>query len=59
MPIYENTSRVDISKVNSNAQITNKGMLSMLENVACMHSDLAGYGIKDIPRTHLSWVQLN
>lgn len=59
MPIFENTSRVDISKVNSNAQITNKGMLSMLENVACMHSDLAGYGIKDIPRTHLSWVQLN
>ena len=59
MPIFERNVRVDISKVNSNALITNKGMLSLLENVACMHSDVAGYGIMDIPRTHLSWIQLN
>lgn len=59
MSIFENKTRVDISKVNSNALITNKGMLSLLENVACMHSDIAGYGIMDIPKTHLSWVQLN
>lgn len=57
--VFEYKSRVDIGKVNGNANITNKGMLSMLENVACMHSDLAGYGISDIPRTRLSWVQLN
>ena len=59
MAIFERNARVDISKVNSNALITNKGMLSLLENVACMHSDTAGCGIIDIPRTHLSWVQLN
>ena len=59
MAIFERKVRVDISKVNSNALITNKGMLGMLENVACMHSDLANCGILDIPRTHLSWVQLN
>lgn len=57
--LFENKVRVDISKVNSNAQITNKGMLSLLEDTACLHSDLAGYGIKEIPITHLSWVQLN
>lgn len=57
--IFEQKVRVDISKVNANANITNKGMLSLLENVACMHSDEAGYGICDIPKTHLSWVQLN
>ena len=59
MAIFENKTRVDISKVNSNALITNKGLLSLLENTACMHSDTAGYGIIDIPNTHLSWVQLN
>ena len=59
MAIFENKTRVDISKVNSNALITNKGLLSLLENTACMHSDTAGYGIVDIPRTHLSWIQLN
>ena len=57
--VFEYKTRVDISKANGNANITNKGMLAMLENVACMHSDLAGYGISDIPRTRLSWVQLN
>ncbi len=57
--IFEHKARVDIGKVNGNSFITNKGMLSLLENVACMHSDKAGYGIREIPITHLSWVQLN
>ena len=57
--IYEHKTRVDISKVNGNAFVTNRGMLALLENVACMHSDKAGYGICEIPITHLSWVQLN
>ena len=59
MAVFENKTRVDISKVNSNALITNKGLLSLLENTACMHSDVAGLGIIDIPKTHLSWIQLN
>lgn len=57
--IFEYKTRVDIEKVNSTALVTNKGILALLENVACMHSDKAGYGICEIPLTHLSWVQLN
>ena len=57
--IFEYKTRVDIGKVNAKALVTNKGMLALLENVACMHSDKAGYGLSDIPYTHLSWVQLN
>ena len=57
--IFEYKTRVDIGKVDSNSFVTNKGMLALLENVACMHSDEAGYGIREIPTTHLSWVQLN
>ncbi len=57
--IFEYKTRVDIGKVNANAEVTNKGMLALLENVACMHSDKAGFGIREIPTTHLSWVQLN
>ena len=59
MAVFEYQTRVDINKVNSKAFVTNKGMLELLENVACMHSDVAKYGIKDIPITHLSWIQLN
>ena len=57
--IFEYKTRVDIGKVNGKALVTNKGMLALLENVACMHSDKAGFGLSDIPTTHLSWVQLN
>ncbi len=59
MAIFENKIRVDINKVDSNAFITNKGMLELMEDTACMHSDIAGLGIKEIPITHLSWIQLN
>lgn len=57
--IFEYKTRVDIEKVDSTGQATNKGILALLENVACMHSDKAGYGLCEIPYTHLSWVQLN
>lgn len=57
--IFEYKTRVDIEKVNSTALVTNKGLLALLENVACMHSDKAGYGICEIPLTRLSWVLLN
>lgn len=57
--IFEYKTRVDIEKVDSTGQVTNKGILALLENVACMHSDKAGYGLCEIPYTHLSWVQLN
>ena len=52
--IFEHKARVDIGKVNGNSFITNKGMLSLLENATCMHSDKAGYGILEIPITRLS-----
>ena len=51
--------KTEFQESNDVVLVTNKGMLSLLENVACMHSDMAGYGICEIPFTHLSWVQLN
>lgn len=59
MAIFENKVRINISKVDGNSFITNKGMLEIMEDTACLHSDKAGFGIKDIPKNHLSWVQLN
>ena len=59
MAIFEQNYRVAVSNVNSFGLITNVGMLSILEDVACIHSDKAGFGIMDIPIKHLSWVLLN
>ena len=36
-----------------------KSMFSYLEDIAGMHSNMAGYGVYDIPRIHKSWVLIN
>lgn len=59
MAIIENKYKVGIINVGRGSVITNKGILSILEDLGCRHSDIAGYGLNDIPVTHLSWVLLN
>ncbi len=59
MAVFEQDYRVSIAQVGVSGLIKNIGMLGILEDVACRHSDLAGFGIKDIPTKHLSWVLLN
>lgn len=36
-----------------------KSVFSYLEDIAGMHSNMAGYGVYDIPRIHKSWVLIN
>lgn len=59
MAIYEEKYKVSVSHIGMSNQITNKGILSLLETIACSHSDMVGYGITDMHATHLSWVLLN
>lgn len=56
--IVENEYRVKLSDINKENKATNKSILSYLEDVGSKHSDLVGYGILDIPTTHLSWILL-
>lgn len=58
MAVFEQIYKVKISNVGPNGLITNMGILSILEDIACKHSDKAGFGILDIPVKHLSWVIL-
>lgn len=58
MAIFKENYRVNISKVRPSALIKNIGILSILEDIACRHSDISGFGIMDIPTKHLSWVLL-
>ena len=37
-------------------EITNYGILALLEDIAGMHSDSIGYGVKDIERNKKSWI---
>lgn len=38
--------------------ITNKSILKYLEEIAGIHSNMAGYGLYDIPKTHKTWIAL-
>ncbi len=54
--IVENEYRIKLSDINRENKATNKAILSYLEDVGGKHSDLAGYGLLNIPKTHLSWI---
>ncbi len=56
--IIENEYTVKLSEIGKDNKATNKAILSYLEDIGGIHSNKAGYGIFDIPQTHLSWVLL-
>ena len=54
----ENEYTIKLSDIDKNNKATNKAILSYLEDVGGKHSNIAGFGILDIPRTHLTWLIL-
>ena len=59
MAFIEHDFRPTIRDINNKTELTNKGILSFFEDIGGLHSDIAGYGLKDIKRTKISWVLLN
>ena len=50
---------VGLSDIGYGNKITNKALLACCENVAGLHSDIAGYGLLDSDKTNKGWVILN
>lgn len=59
MGIYEYKTHIEYSDIDENNTLSQKGLLRILEEAAGLHSGVAGYGLNDIPKTHLSWMILN
>lgn len=57
--IMERQYMVDVQNVDASNFISNRGILNLFENIACLHSDIAGYGMNQIEKTHLTWILLN
>lgn len=57
--IVEHNFYVGVRDMNYSKELTNTALLSYLEDVACMHSEIAGYGINDMPKTQRTWVLLS
>lgn len=56
--IIQNEYTVKLSEIGKGNKVTNKAILSYLEDIGGVHSNKAGYGILEIEETHLSWILL-
>ena len=56
--ILENEYTVKLSEIGKDNKVTNKAILSYLEDIGGIHSNMAGYGVFEIVQTHLSWILL-
>ena len=57
--ICKNDYKVEYDYVDKNNELTYKGFLKYLVDAGGKHSDIAGYGLNDVPRTSLVWLVLN
>lgn len=57
--IVEQDYRIKLSEIGKENKITNKAILGDLEDAGGIHSNIAGYGILDIPQKKLSWILLD
>ena len=59
MSIFSQNLTINYSDVDSDNELTNKGILRLMQEVAGVHSGTLGYGVNDIPKTFLAWLILN
>lgn len=50
---------VGLSDINNLKELTNSKLLSYLENIACIHSEMAGYGITNMDEVKRTWILLS
>lgn len=59
MDIYTKNFEVIFSDINQNNQLSNRGILRMMQEIAMMHSDSLGYGLNNVEETGFAWLLLN
>ena len=56
--IFEHDFEMGIKDVGKDGLLENRAILEMLEDIGAYHSDLAGYGINNIPEKKVVWILL-
>lgn len=59
MAIFEHEFEIGFRDVGKSNELTNKGLIGYLEDIAGMHSNQVGFGLNNIEETGLTWVLLN
>lgn len=57
--IYTEKFKIPLKDIGKDNKIKNRAVLEILENVACYHSDLVGYGVNNIKETKVTWILLD
>ena len=56
---FEKEYQIGAREIGTKNKITNYGILALLEDIACLHSDKVGYGVKDIETKNRAWILLD
>ncbi len=59
MDIFTKKFEITFTDINENNELSDKGLLRLMQEIAGIHSSTVGYGLNDTPKTHLGWVILN
>ncbi len=59
MDIYTKKFEIQFPDVGENNELSNKGILKLMQESAGLHSGYLGYGLNDTPKTGLAWLLLN
>lgn len=59
MNIFTKKFEVSFSDINLNNELSNKGALRIMQEIAGLHSSSLGYGLNDSPKTGFAWLLLN
>ena len=57
--IYREKYKVELEDIGMHNRISNKRIITIMEDVAAAHSDSVGYGIKEVGQTNCAWVLLD
>ena len=57
--IYTEKFKIPLKDIGKDNKIKNRAVLEILENIACYHSDLVGYGVNNIKETKVTWILLD
>lgn len=57
--IYTEKFKIPLKDIGKDNKIKNRAILEVLENAACYHSDLVGYGVNNIKETKVTWILLD
>lgn len=56
--IFEQKYKIGVEDIGTDHYLSNRGLLSFLEDIACLHAHKVGFGILDVEQKGVAWILL-